>query len=297
MQPILQTQNLTKVYDRKTTAVDNLNLNIQKGNIYGILGPNGSGKTTTLGMVLGIIHPTKGSYSWFGQQPSAKIRQRLGAILETPNFYPYMNAQKNLEIVAHIKGIDYQKIPALIELVGLADRTDTPFKSYSLGMKQRLAIAGALVGDPEVLIFDEPTNGLDPQGIVEVRNLLIDIAQEGKTILLASHIIDEVERVCDHVAIIKYGDLIASGRVSDILSQEPVVEVSAEKLSNLKATLAENNQIASLREDGHILELKLEPDYTATQLNQYLFEKGIVLNHLHVRKKSLEAEFLERTGS
>lgn len=293
---ILETKNLTKVYNKSLRAVDNLNLTIEKGNIYGILGPNGSGKTTTLGMILGIIHPTSGSYSWFGEQPSAKARQRIGSILETPNFYPYMNAQKNLEIIAHIKKTDTKNIPELIELVGLAGRVDSPFNAYSLGMKQRLAIAGALVGDPEVLIFDEPTNGLDPQGIVEVRNLLIEIGQRGKTILLASHIIDEVEKVCNHVAIIKYGDLIAAGSVADILSTEPVIEVSADNLDALKTALGNVSFVKSLKHDGHILELKIEEHLSSTDLNKHLFEQGIILNHLHVRKKSLEEEFLERTS-
>ncbi len=293
---ILQTKNLTKVYNKTLRAVDDLNIRIEKGNIYGILGPNGSGKTTTLGMVLGIIHPTSGSYTWFDEAPSAKSRQRIGAILETPNFYPYMNAQKNLEIMAHIKRADTKQIPELIDLVGLTGRVSSPFSAYSLGMKQRLAIAGSLIGDPEVLIFDEPTNGLDPQGIVEVRNLLIEIGAQGKTILLASHIIDEVEKVCNHVAIIKFGELLAAGPVSEILSNEPIIEVSSEYLHELKNELSKVQFVTSIREEGPLLELTMEEETTASELNQYLFERGIVLNHLNVRKKSLEAEFLERTS-
>lgn len=293
---VLETHNLTKIYSKGIKAVDSLNLTIEKGNIYGILGPNGSGKTTTLGMILGIIAPTSGDYDWFGDQKGAAVRRRIGAILETPNFYPYLNAQKNLELVAHIKKVPKNAISGLIEMVGLAGRTDAPFSTYSLGMKQRLAIAGALIGDPEVLIFDEPTNGLDPQGIVEVRELLANIGAQGKTILLASHIIDEVEKICNHVAIIKYGDLIASGSVAEILSTEPIIEVGATDLSALKNTLAGLNVVTSLREEIPFLELTLSPDFSATQLNQWLFEQGQVLNHLKVRKKSLEAEFLERTS-
>jgi ABC-type multidrug transport system ATPase subunit len=293
---ILQTKGLTKVYNKKLRAVDDLNLTIEKGNIYGILGPNGSGKTTTLGMVLGIIYPTSGGYTWFDQAPAAKSRKRIGAILETPNFYPYMNAQKNLEIMAHIKKVDPKQIPELIDLVGLTGRVDSPFSAYSLGMKQRLAIAGSLIGDPDVLIYDEPTNGLDPQGIVEVRNLLIEIGAQGKTILLASHIIDEVEKVCNHVAIIKFGDLLAAGPVSEILSNEPIIEISADDLDQLKNILSSIQFITNVKEDGHILELKIKEENSAADLNKYLFDKGIVLNHLNVRKKSLEAEFLERTS-
>lgn len=293
---ILQTKNLTKVYNKSLRAVDNLNLTIEKGNIYGVLGPNGSGKTTTLGMVLGIIHATDGSYTWFDEVPSAKSRRRVGAILETPNLYPYMNAQQNLEIVAHIKQVDKKKIPELIELVGLAGRSDTPFQAYSLGMKQRLAIAGAMIGDPEVLIFDEPTNGLDPQGMADVRKLLTEIGQQGKTILLASHIIDEVEKVCNYVAILKFGKLIASGSVSEILSNEPIIEIASSNMLQLKNILSDNQLVTEVREDGHFLELKTKEGYSSEDLNKYLFEKGIIVNHLFVRKKSLEAEFLERTS-
>lgn len=293
---VLQTTNLTKVYNKTLKAVDQLNLQIEKGNIYGILGPNGSGKTTTLGMILGIIHPTAGSYQWFGKAPTADTRRRIGAILETPNFYPYLNAQKNLEIVAHIRKATYDQIPALIDLVGLGGRTDTPFQAYSLGMKQRLAIAGALLNDPEVLIFDEPTNGLDPQGIVEVRNLLIEIGQRGTTILLASHIIDEVEKVCDHVAILKYGDLLAAGSVSEILGDEPMIEVATSDMDSLRQALSNLNFVVEVQQDADLLLLKISSDTTAALLNQQLFQQGIVLEHLKVRKKSLETEFLERTA-
>lgn len=293
--PVLQTTGLTKIYNKKVKAVNQLDLTIEAGNIYGILGPNGSGKTTTLGMILGIIAPTSGNYRWFGEEPSAQIRRKIGAILETPNFYPYLNAQKNLELIAHIKKVDPKQIPALIDQVGLANRVDSPFHTYSLGMKQRLAIAGALIGDPEVLIFDEPTNGLDPQGIVEVRKLLIEIGQRGKTILLASHIIDEVERICNHVAIIKYGDLIAAGAVSDILNQEPTVEVAAADMQQLHQVLSNSSIVDAIEKKEAVLRLTLAGNNTATTLNQFLFDKGIVLHHLNVHKKSLESEFLERT--
>lgn len=296
MSIVFQTRNLTKVYPKNVRAVDSLNLTIEQGNIYGILGPNGSGKTTTLGMALGIIQPTEGTYQWFGEMPTAATYRRIGAILETPNFYPYLNAQRNLEIVAHIKKVSTDAIPALIERVGLGKRTQTAFHAYSLGMKQRLAIAGALVGDPEVLIFDEPTNGLDPQGIVEVRELLIDIGAQGKTILLASHIIDEVERVCNHVAILKYGDLLAAGSVSEILSQEPLIEVRASNTQQLRQALGDLPFVLDVSQKDQNLLLRLEAPYGAAELNTALFDKGCVLEHLYVRKKSLEAEFLERTA-
>jgi len=242
---ILEINNLTKKYPR-ITAVNNLNLQIQQGEVYGILGPNGSGKTTTLGMILDVIHPTSGSFSWFGENKnSAHLRHRIGAILETPNFYPYMNAIQNLAIVAKIKGIATDEITKVLEVVGLAKRARSSFRSYSLGMKQRLAIAAALLGDPEVLIFDEPTNGLDPQGIVDVRELLIKIAQQGKTILLASHIIDEVEKICSHAAIIKNGHLLAAGSVTTLLSTEPYYELAATDMPRLQQLLQETSWVKS----------------------------------------------------
>lgn len=291
---ILTIENLSKNYG-KIKAVQNLNLRIEAGEIYGILGPNGSGKTTTLGMILDVIRPSSGSFSWFGEGANAQLRKRIGAILETPNFYPYMNAIKNLKIVAEIKGVPASKIPEVLEIVGLSERATSAFKTFSLGMKQRLAIAASLLGDPEVLIFDEPTNGLDPQGIVDVRELLIKIGAEGKTILLASHIIDEVEKVCTHAAIIKNGVLLASGSVVDLLSTDPVFELQAEDLQGLQALLEQAPWTRQVQRDHQILQLQLKEQINAAEINRYLFEQGVVLTHLLERKKSLESEFLERT--
>lgn len=293
---ILTIENLSKNYG-KIKAVQNLNLSIEAGEIYGILGPNGSGKTTTLGMILDIIRPSSGSFSWFGKGASAELRKRIGAILETPNFYPYMNAIKNLKIVAEIKGVSPTKIPEVLEIVGLSERATSAFKTFSLGMKQRLAIAASLLGDPEVLIFDEPTNGLDPQGIVDVRELLIKIGKQGKTILLASHIIDEVEKVCTHAAIIKNGILLASGSVAELLSTDPVFELQAEDLQGLQALLQQAPWTRQVQRDHQLLQLQLKEKISAAEINRYLFEQGVVLTHLLERKKSLESEFLERTQS
>lgn len=293
---VLSIQALSKTYPKNIKAVDQLNLEVQQGDIFGILGPNGSGKTTTIAMILGVIQPTSGQYSWFGKPMSANNRKRIGAILETPNFYPYLNAQKNLEIIAHIKKTDSSQIQELIELVGLSDRSEALFSTYSLGMKQRLAIAGALVGDPDVLIFDEPTNGLDPQGIVEVRKLLIDIGKRGKTILLASHIIDEVEKVCDHVAIIKYGKLLVAGKVSEILNDTPLTILRSDNTEKLLNVLNNTDFVNIVRHHDNNIEIHLEQGYSPTQLNQYLFTKGVILSHLTQSQKSLETEFLERTN-
>ncbi|MEO1711739.1 MAG: ABC transporter ATP-binding protein [Bacteroidota bacterium] len=292
---VLQTQGLSKLYG-SIQAVDQLNLDISAGSIYGILGPNGSGKTTTLGMVLGITQPTAGSYHWFDGQAGAAARQRIGALLETPNFFPYLNADDNLAIVAHIKKSKNEDFTALLDLVGLTARRKSPFSTFSLGMKQRLAIASALIGDPDVLIFDEPTNGLDPQGIVEVRNTLLKIAQSGKTIIMASHILDEVEKICSHVAILKSGKLLASGTVGSILSNDQTIEVASDNLGDLAVKLQGLPAINSMTRQEHWLELSVNEDFSAAELNQWAFQNQITLHHLVARKRSLESEFLEITS-
>lgn len=292
---ILQVSNLTKKYKR-ITAVKDLSLTVNKGNIYGILGPNGSGKTTTLGVVTGIIHPNEGEYTWFeGAYSNHDARKKIGTLLETPNFYPYLDAVRNLEIVAHIKKIKNPPIDKLLELVNLAHRKKSKFKTYSLGMKQRLAIAGAMIGDPEVLIFDEPTNGLDPQGIAEVRETIKDIAAMDKTILMASHILDEVEKICSHVAIIKNGVLLAEGTVGNIINDDVTIEIGSADLNSLKTAIHRIDQIKKIEEKNGHLHLSVPKDFSAAELNRLAFEKGILLTHLVKRQKSLEAEFLEIT--
>lgn len=292
---ILSIQGLTKRYG-KITAVDGLSLEVEKGMSFGILGPNGSGKTTTLGVVLGIIHASAGAFSWFEGRYGAKERHHIGALLETPNFYPYLNAIDNLRLIAHIKRIRSPKIDHLLELVNLHHRRTSKFRTFSLGMKQRLAIAAAMVGDPEVLIFDEPTNGLDPQGIAEVRQTLRQIAGMGKTIIMASHILDEVEKVCSHVAIIKEGRLLASGTVGAIISDDMLVEIAAEDLPALKAAMGRLPAVRKIEEGEGRLVLYLSEEVPAAALNRMAFEQGLALSHLRVVRKSLESEFLEITG-
>ncbi len=292
---VLQINGLTKRYGA-ITAVNNLNLQIAAGNVYGILGPNGSGKTTTLGTVLGIIRPDSGAYTWFDGQYGTDERMHIGSLLETPNFYPYLSPVKNLELTAHIKKIAAPKIDPILELVNLAQRRDSPFSTFSFGMKQRLAIASALIGDPQVLIFDEPTNGLDPQGIAEVREIIQRIAGEGKTIIMASHILDEVEKVCSHVAIIKQGRLLASGEVGAILSNDHQVDIAAADLGRLRELLAGYPGVNSVVEKNKVLQLQVSPALTAAQLNQLAFDNGLVISHLVLKPKSLESEFLEITA-
>mgnify|MGYP000956338405 FL=1 len=202
---ILHTEQLTKRFSRRILAVDGMDLEVPKGQVFGLLGPNGSGKTTTLGMILGVVSKTKGSYSWFGQGEDYRLRKKIGAILEQPNFYPFLSARQNIMVHSQIKDIRKPDTDGLLKLVGLYERADDPFKTYSLGMKQRLAIASAMLADPEVLIFDEPTNGLDPQGIAEIRKLILDIRDMDKTIILASHLLDEVQKVCSHFAVLRKG--------------------------------------------------------------------------------------------
>lgn len=292
---VLQINGLTKRYGA-ITAVNNLSMAIESGNVYGILGPNGSGKTTTLGMVLGIIRPNSGSFTWFDGRYGTNERMHIGSLLETPNFYPFLSPIKNLEITAHIKRIVEPKIDPILELVNLAHRRDSAFSTFSFGMKQRLAIAAALIGDPEVLIFDEPTNGLDPQGIAEVREIILRIAAEGKTIIMASHILDEVEKVCSHVAIIKRGHLLASGEVGAILSNDRQVDIATEDLGRLREVLANFQGVNSIVEKNKLLQLQVNPNLTAAELNRLAFDNGLVISHLVMKPKSLESEFLEITA-
>ena len=292
---ILKIDGLSKHYG-KITAVDDLSLIVEPGMIFGILGPNGSGKTTTLGIILNIIRANTGAFQWFDGQYGMDYRRRIGALLETPNFYPFLDAIDNLQIVAHIKKEQNPRIDYLLELVNLSHRKHSPFRTYSLGMKQRLAIASALIGDPEVLIFDEPTNGLDPKGIAEVRQTLQEIAQTGKTIIMASHILDEVEKICTHVGIIKNGRLLASGTVGAIISDDKIIEVSGPDLAQLESLFKDLPYVNRIEKDHEKLLLQVDLDTEASQLNRLAFDSGLTLHHLLTRQKSLEAEFLEITA-
>ena len=295
METILSIKNLHKRYGF-VHAVNNVSLEIQKGNVYGILGPNGSGKSTTLGIVLNVVNKTSGEFSWFdGKMDTHEALKKVGAIIERPNFYPYMTAQENLELVCKIKGINYSKIQEKLELVGLMERKDSKFRTFSLGMKQRLAIASALLNDPEILILDEPTNGLDPQGIHQIRDIIKIIASQGTTILLASHLLDEVEKVCSHVLVLRKGEILYSGRVDGISANEGFFELASDDNQALKSVIERYSSVEKVAsENGKVL-VYLNTDLTASDLNRYLFEKGIVLNHLVKKKNSLEEQFLELT--
>ncbi|PWA05041.1 ABC transporter ATP-binding protein [Flavobacterium psychrotolerans] len=297
MKTILSIKNLNKRFG-SLQAVKNVSLDIQKGNVYGILGPNGSGKSTTLGIVLNVVNKTSGEYSWFGgTMQTHEALKKVGAIIERPNFYPYMTARENLELVCKIKGINNVKVHEKLELVGLLERENSKFSTFSLGMKQRLAIASALLNDPEILILDEPTNGLDPQGIHQIRDIIKLIASQGTTILLASHLLDEVEKVCSHVLILRKGEVLYSGRVDGMSSNEGFFELQCEDSSNLKAALLQHPAVDKITEENGKVLVYLKTPLEASKLNRYLFEKNISLNHLVKRKNSLEEQFLELTNN
>ncbi len=297
MPSVLTINHLHKHYG-KIHAVNDLSLDVEEGSVFGILGPNGSGKTTTLGTVLGVIQPSAGSFAWFGQQSTspatlAECRKQIGAILETPIFYPYLSAVENLKIVAQIKGCRYARIDAVLRTVDLLERKDDKFKTYSLGMKQRLAIASALLADPRVLILDEPTNGLDPQGIAEIRSLIEEIAQRGKTIILASHLLDEVQKVCTHFAVLKRGRRIYSGRVDEALSGTDTIEVAAADLEHLQQLAQQFPHTEQVQRENGLLRVRLHSEKNSADLNRFLIERGVVVSHLSQRTKSLEQQFLE----
>lgn len=292
MNTILSIQGLNKRYG-KIHAVNNLTFEIEKGNVYGILGPNGSGKTTTLSIILGVVSQDSGSFLWFGKPASPESRKKIGAILEHPIFYPYMSAEDNLKIIADIKGVDAGDIERVLKTVELYDRKDSKFKTFSYGMKQRLAIAGALLGNPEVLIFDEPTNGLDPKGIAEIRELIIDIAKQGITIILASHLLDEVQKTCTHVLVLNKGQKLFAGKVDEVLNVAGTIEIASDDLEKLQFALNGIDFISNVKQEGDILTAKIEAGKTMYDLNKILVENEIIVTHLTKRKRSLEKQFLE----
>ncbi len=289
---ILEIRNLSKSYGR-LKALNSLSLTVKKGSVFGILGPNGSGKTTTLGILLDIIKPDSGEYLWFGQKPDSALRKRIGALLEQPLFYPYMTAVDNLKIIADIRGVHYGEIDKVLEMVHLSERKLYKYSSYSLGMKQRLAIAAAMLGNPEVLILDEPTNGLDPKGIADIRNLILEVAQHGFTIILASHMLDEVEKVCTHVLVLEKGEKRYAGPVNEALGGSLIVEVAARDQEQLQKTLRQIPEVKSVTKQNGIFVLDVHDDLSPELLNKKLAEQGVYLTHLVVRNKSLEKYFLE----
>lgn len=300
---ILRIDNLTKNY-RKVKALNNVSFEVPPKTVFGILGPNGSGKTTLLGIVMDVIKASGGTYAWASEGLAANdVRKTIGTLLETPNFYHYLSAEKNLKIAAMIKGRGEGDIDKVLKMVNLYERRTSKFNTFSLGMKQRLAIASSLLGDPDILVFDEPTNGLDPAGIAEIRELIKDLYKGGKTIIMASHILDEVEKVCTHVAIIQRGVLKTVGSVAELMHAGIVddeatimIEISAADNAALRNTIGQFDGVLSVSEVDKDLHLLCSDTVTGEGINRMCFEKGIVLNKLNVKRKSLETRFLEITG-
>lgn len=312
---ILKVDSLTKKYG-PIIAANAVSFEVMEGQVFGILGPNGSGKTTTLGMILDVVTPNGGTYSWFDAPWGSNQRAQIGSLLETPNFYPHLNAESNLRIAALIKNVSFDRIDEVLQRVNLLERKKSAFRTFSLGMKQRLAIASALLANPKVLVLDEPTNGLDPQGIIEVRELIHALANEGKTIIIASHLLDEIEKVCTHVMVMKEGNVLAAGKVDQILAAslkystnilddanksrkatigESKIEVAAEDLEQLARQLKELPYIKNIEKRKELLIVTVTDGIEPSLLNQHLFEKGIALQHLNKIKRTLEQQFLEIT--
>jgi len=298
LETILSLKNLDKKYG-PVHAVNNLSFDIQKGNVYGILGPNGSGKSTTLGIILNVVNRTSGEYSWFnGTLSTHEALKKVGAIIERPNFYPYMTATQNLKLICKIKGVSFDKIDEKLKTVNLYERRDSKFRTFSLGMKQRLAIASALLNDPEILILDEPTNGLDPQGIHEIRQIIKEITKSGTTILLASHLLDEVEKVCSHVVVIRKGKKLYAGRVDEMTASNGLFELKVEENEEqLIELLKKHGSISSVNKEDEVLIATLNKEMSASDMNTFLFKSGITLSHLVKRKPSLEQQFLKLTSN
>ncbi len=293
---ILTVDNLKKDYG-VIKALKGVSFSVPTGCVFGILGPNGSGKTTLLGIIMNVLKATSGTYKLFDEAATDAHRKKIGTLLETPNFYHYLSAVQNLKITAAIKGLGEEDIDNVLQTVDLLQRKHSPFSSYSLGMKQRLAIGAALLGNPDVLVFDEPTNGLDPVGIAEIRSLIKTLSSKGKTIIMASHLLDEVEKVCTHVAILKKGDLLAFGSVKEVFEQNDIVQVEATDRNALKSLLMQLNNYNSLEEINGIIEIGYNAGQAnLTAINKFCFDNGIVLSHLQLKKSNFESKFLELTN-
>jgi len=244
-------------------------------------------------MVLDLVKADIGSFEWFEKPPSKESRKRIGSVIESPNFYPYLSAINNLKIVADIKGIGYNGIDRVLKTSGLYERRHSSFRTFSFGMKQRLALASALLGNPDLLILDEPTNGLDPQGIAHIREIILQVALQGTTIIIASHLLDEVQKVCSHVAVLKKGKMLFTGKVSEVLSVSDCMELGSNDINLVLKAIEEHPQYKSHEKiDGKLLVYFIgEP--APAEINEFLHMKGIILSHLSDRKRTLEQHFLE----
>lgn len=285
-------KGISKKYG-KIQAVNGLYIEIQKGQVFGLLGPNGSGKTTTLSILLDLIRPDNGTFEWFGKLPSKESRKHIGSVIESPNFFPYLSAVRNLKIVADIKDKPYNDIEEVLQIAGLYDRRNDYFRTFSFGMKQRLAVASALLGNPDVLILDEPTNGLDPRGIAQMRDLIKMVAQKGVTIILASHLLDEVQKICSHVAVLNTGRKLFDGEVSDVLGVSELLEIAASDMDQLRMAISLYPDFVSIFKSEEKWLVYLKDQIRPSEINEFLYKQGIVVTHLAERKRTLEQHFLE----
>lgn len=293
---VLKIDNIHKSYG-KLKALNGVSFEVPQGAVFGVLGPNGSGKTTLLGILLNVLQANSGNFTWFEDASSQNHRNRIGTLLETPNFYGYLSATRNLIITQQISGRgSVEDIDTVLKKVNLYERRNSRFSTYSLGMKQRLAIGAALLGSPSVIVLDEPTNGLDPVGIAEIRQLIAELSAHGHTIIMASHLLDEVEKICSHVAIMKNGNLLSCGPVGEVLANEDHVEIGAEDIHSLQHIITALPSLIHHKFKNDKIMLAL-PKGTANleAINSFCFSKGIVLNHLHFNKQRLESRFFELT--
>jgi ABC-2 type transport system ATP-binding protein len=298
MGSILSIEKISKNFGR-IRALNGVSFDVPEGSVFGILGPNGSGKTTLLAIILDVLKANQGRFLWFGQPGSPKQRRKIGSLLETPNFYSYLSGTDNLKVTQAISGRGTRMdIDTVLKKVNLYDRRWSSYKSFSLGMKQRLAIGAALLGEPKVLVLDEPTNGLDPVGIAEIRKLIRELKDKGHTIIMASHLLDEVEKVCTHVAILKGGLVITTGPVEEVMKDDDIVEVSATDFMTLVGVLQTFNRPMVVDEKNNIIQISF-PGGTARldDINRLCFNKGVVLDHLVRKKKRLEERFFELTNN
>jgi ABC-2 type transport system ATP-binding protein len=298
MSSVLALNGITKYYG-PIRALNNVSFEVPEASVFGVLGPNGSGKTTLLSIILDVLKANNGNFLWFGHPGSPEQRKKIGSLLETPNFYHYLSAIDNLKVTQSISGRgNSEDINQVLKKVKLYERRKSRFKTFSLGMKQRLAIAASLLGGPKVLVLDEPTNGLDPVGIAEIRELIVELKNAGHTIIMASHLLDEVEKVCTHVAILKSGELLTTGDVNEVLQDDDVVEVSAADINTLTNILQQFSSNISFNSHSNTVQFSL-PKGTAKleDINSFCFNKGIILNHLLLKKKRLEARFFELTNN
>lgn len=292
----VETRGLTKRYSSGVLAVSDLSLRVRKGEVYGFLGPNGAGKTTTLRMLSGLLHPTSGSALVVGAVPGTpRSLAALGAMVETPAFYPYLSGRDNLRVVARYCGAPSSRIEPVLEQVDLKDRAHHKFKTYSTGMKQRLGVAAALLKDPQLLILDEPTSGLDPQGTVEMRALIRNLRQGGRTVLLSSHLLNEVELTCDRVGVISSGKLVAEGTIEEMRARGgQALLVRAAPLDQARRLLETVIGADHVSERDGVLSLQVDPAQAAS-INRRLVADGVDVSELRMSEQSLEDVFLELT--